>query len=186
MARAVLKRPHLNLLIASLSVVIAACSAGGGADSSSCPEIISAADPALQQVYVEFKRSIEAGPIVGALGRPSACKARADNGSVRIEYAFAEGGKLEAHRDPAIEFTEQRLTKRGLSRNAALALLQRTEQWAFDGKGCNIPWMQPPTEEAGPGPNAKDLAYRGDVCNCQGRLEFTGDELTGLVFRSAC
>lgn len=186
MARAVLKRPRVNLLIASLSVVIPACAAGVGADSSSCPAVLSAADPALRRAYVEFRQSIEAGPIVGALGRPSTCRARVDNGTVRLEYAFAEGATLEAHRDPAIEFTEQRLTKRGLARTTALALLQRTEQWAFGGKGCNIPWMQPPTEESGAAPDAKDLTYRGDVCNCQGRLEFTGGVLMGLVFRSAC
>jgi hypothetical protein len=186
MARAVLKRPHLNLLIASLSLLILACAAEVDADSSSCPAVISPADPALQRLYVEFKRSIEAGPLVGALGRTSGCKARAENGAVWLEYAFAEGGKLEAYRDPAIEFTEQRVTKRGLSRTTALALLQRTEQWGFDGKGCNIQWTQPPAEEAGAAPNAKDLTYRGDLCNCQGRLEFTGGVLTGFVFRSAC
>ena len=186
MARAVLNYLHFKLLLASLAILIPACAARDGADASSCPAIISTTDPALQQTYAEFKRSIESGPILGALGRPLTCKARVDNGAVWLEYDFSEGGKVEAHRDPALELTEQRLIKRGFSRNSALALLQRTEQWAFDGKGCNISWLKPPAEEVGAAPNTTGVAYRGDVCNCQGRLEFAGNELTALVFRSAC
>jgi hypothetical protein len=186
MACAVLIGSPVNMLSALLLIVVAACAAGAGGSASSCPVSISPSDPALQQTYIDFKRSLESGPIIRAFGPPASCQARLHNGSIWLEYELAQGGKLEAHRDPAIELTEQRLTKTGLSRNIALALLQRTEQWAFDGKGCNIPWTQPPAEEAGSTPNAKDLAYRGDVCNCQGRLEFTGDVLRGLVFRSAC
>jgi len=109
-----------------------------------------------------------------------------DNGSVRLEYEFTKGEKLEAHRDTAIELTEQRLTKTGLSRKTALALLQRIEKQAFDRTGCNIPWLQRPVKEAGSAPYSSRLVYRGDVCNCQARLEYTGEVLTGLVFRSAC
>jgi hypothetical protein len=184
MARAVLR--HWHLLVAGLSVLVPACSGGVRGTPSSCPAIISASDPVLQRTYSELKRRIESGPVVGALGLPVSCQARADDGSVRLEYEFARGQKLEAYRDTQIELTEQHLTKAGLSENAALTLLQQIERWAFDGAGCNVSWLQPPSRQPGSGPNSSARVYRGDVCNCQGRLEFTGDVLVGLVFRSAC
>jgi hypothetical protein len=109
-----------------------------------------------------------------------------EDGSIRLEYVSSKGAKLEARRDPAIEFTEQRLSATGLSRKTAVALLQRTERWAFGDKGCSISWKKSPTREAGPTADSRELAYRGDVCNCQGRIVYTGNTLTGLVFRSAC
>jgi hypothetical protein len=111
---------------------------------------------------------------------------RAEGDSVWLEYAYAKGGRLEAHRDSAIELTELRLTKAGLSRTAALALLQRAERWAFGAKGCGIPWNKPPAREPGATPGSHDLAYHGADCNCQARLEYNGTAMTGLVFRSSC
>jgi hypothetical protein len=169
-----------------LSIAITAYAAEPLADTSSCPRTISTSDPALQQQYAEFRQSIESAPFARRLGPALTCTVRAEGGSVWLEYEYAKGGKLEAHRDYAIELTELHLTKAGLSRRTALILLQRTERWAFDGKGCGIPWKKPPAREPGAAPDGHDLAYRGADCNCQGRLEYNGAALTGLVFRSAC
>ena len=67
-----------------------------------------------------------------------------------------------------------------------MALLQRTERWAFGDKGCSIAWKRSPVREPDPTPGSRELVYRGEDCNCQGRLVYRGDVVTGLVFRSAC
>ena len=67
-----------------------------------------------------------------------------------------------------------------------MALLQRTERWAFGDKGCSIAWKRSPVRETGPTPGSRELVYRGEDCNCQGRVVYSGDVVTGLVFRSAC
>lgn len=179
-------RSVAGLLMAVVTMTITACATVPGTYTSPCPGTISTSEPELQQQYAEFRQSIESAPFARSLGPPLTCAVRANGGSVRLEYEYAQGGKLEAQRDSAIEFTEQRLTRAGLSREAALILLQRTERWAFDGKECGIPWEKPPEREPGATRDSYDLAYRGTVCNCQGRLEYNGAVLTGLVFRSAC
>jgi hypothetical protein len=172
--------------IAVLAIAMTAGASGSGVSTSSCPETISTSDPALQRSYAEFKRSLESSPLVLRLGRPASCAARAHDGSILVEYVSSKGAKLEAQHDPAIELTEQRLSETGLSRKSAVALLQRTERWAFGEKGCSIVWKESPAREAGTAPDSWELAYRGDVCNCQGRLVYTENALTSLIFRSAC
>ena len=174
--------------IAVLSLAVAASASGAAVKVQSCPETISASDPELQRTYAEFKRSVESSPLAGHLGRTVSCDARADDGAIRLTYESPTGAKLEAHRDPALEFTEQRLSEKGLSRQAALALLQRTERWAFGDKGCSIAWKKRPAMEADtdPGTRTREYVYRGEDCNCQAHLVYDGNVLTGLVFRSAC
>jgi hypothetical protein len=172
-------RHAIGLLAVILSIAISSRAAEPGANTSSCPGTLSTSEPALQQQYAEFRQSIESAPFARRLGPPLTCAVRAEGGSVWLEYEYAKGGKLEAHRDSAIELT-------GLSKTTALILLQRTERWAFDGKGCGISWKKPPAREPGATSDRHDLAYRGADCNCQGRIEYNGAALTGLVFRSTC
>jgi hypothetical protein len=179
-------RHAAGLLLVVVLMTITACSTEPGSYASSCPATISPAEPALQRQYAEFRRSIESAPFARELGPPLTCSARVQGSSVWLVYEYANGGKLEAQRDSAIEFTEQRFTVAGLPEKTALALLQRTERWAFDEKGCGIAWEKPPGKEAGATPDRHDLAYRGAVCNCQGRLEYSDAALMGLVFLSAC
>ena len=186
MARRVPLRRDIAWRIAVLSIGIAAGASGAGTRPMSCPETISTSDPTLQRNYADFKRSLELSPLVSHLGQPLSCAARAEEGSIRLEYVSSKGAKLEARRDPAIEFTEQRLSATGLSRKTAVALLQRAERWAFGDKGCSILWKKSPIREAGPNADSHELVYRGDICNCQGRLVHMGNALTSLVFRSAC
>jgi hypothetical protein len=172
--------------IAVLSFAVAAGASGAAVNLPSCPETISASDPGLQRIYAEFKRSVESSPLARRLGRPVSCDARADAGAIRLTYESHTGAKLEAHREPAIEFTEQRLSEKRMSGQAAVALLQRTERWAFGDKCCSLAWKKPPAREAGPTPGTRELVYRGDECNCQARLVYGGNVLIALVFSSAC
>jgi len=171
---------------AVLSIAIAAGAPAAEVGAPSCPLDVTASDPALQRTYAEFRRSIESSPFARRLGRPASCAARVEDGSIRLEYVSTKGAKLEAKRDPAIEHTEQRLSVTGLSRKAALALLQRTERWAFGEKGCGIAWKKSSEREDGPVPGSREVVYRGEACNCQGRLVYSGEALTALVFSSAC
>lgn len=177
---------HAILLSLALLFGTTAGAAQSQAHPSQCPATINGPDSALQRSYMEFKGSIESGPILRRAGRPDSCEARSEGSSLWLKYKFAKGGELEAHRDPAIELTEQRLTKARLSTKTALALLERTERWAFGKHGCGIAWKKLPTKEPGATPDCYELAYRGDDCNCQARLVYGKDHLIGLVFRSAC
>lgn len=172
--------------IGALALVIAAGAAEAAVPRSPCPEAVATADPDLQRAYGEFRRSVQSSPLVRHLGRPVACAARVDGGAIHLTYESPSGARLEAQRDPAIEFTEQRLSERGVSRAAALALLRRTERWAFGDRGCAIAWKAAPEKEAGPAPGHRALVYRGQECSCQARLVYRDAVLTGVIFRSAC
>jgi hypothetical protein len=56
----------------------------------------------------------------------------------------------------------------------------------YKPSGCGISWTKgeedPPADAAG----KREVVYRGDTCNCQGRLIYQGDAVAGLVLRSAC
>ena len=172
--------------IVALSFAVAAGASAAAVNPPACPETISAPDPALQQTYAAFKRSVESSPLAARLGRPVSCDARAEGGAILLTYVSVTGAKLEARRDETIESSEQRLIEKGLSSQVAVALLQRTERWAFGDKGCSIAWKKRPAVEADPTRGTRELVYRGDDCNCQARLVYGGKMLTGLVFRSAC
>src|SRR5262249_25440358 len=106
--------------------------------------------------------------------------------TIRLVYGAPQGTRLVARRDPAIEFSEQLLTMGGLDQHTALMLLREAEQDFFSTAGCGIVWSNPPQREVTSTARAYDLVYRGDVCNCQGRLHHTQGGLVALTFRSAC
>jgi hypothetical protein len=132
----------------------------------------------------------KAGPfytiLVRKLGRPKNCVAEIEDGAVRLSYTFARGGALHVERDPDIEFTEQRITLRGLDSRKALALLRAVEKRTMGQNGCGIRWHEPPTQEADSAEETHEMIYRGDVCNCQGRLVYHKNAVMGLVFKSTC
>lgn len=182
MARAVLSARGLGPVL--LLLLILGCEPGGGA---ACPAKLTTPDAAaLQGTYLQFRQTLESGPVAAALGPAVSCRARAENGALRLEYQFAQGARLEAQRDPAIELSEQRLSGARLSREAALALLQGLERQAFGQAGCEIAWSQAPAKEAAPAADSGAFVYRGAVCNCQARLEYSGALVSGVLFRSAC
>lgn len=176
----------MNPAAAVLCLVVAVGTAAAAGHPPSCPETITGSDLVLQHAYAEFKRSVESSPLLRYLGRPLSCDARADGGAVRLVYESPTGARLEALRDPALELTELRLSEKVLSGPTALALLQRTERWAFGVKGCAIAWTRPSAREARPSPGRQELVYQGEACNCQARLVEEGGVLTGVIFRSAC
>lgn len=179
-------RPTLGWAIVLLFLSAAAGATASPGKPSSCPATLGASDPTLQRAYAELKRSVESSPLARHLGRPVSCAARVDDGAIRLTYESPTGARLETYRDPTIELTEQRLSEKHLSRSTAVALLQRTERWAFGDKGCGIAWNASPTSEVGPAPSRRGLVYGGGECNCQARLEYDDGVLTETVFRSAC
>ena len=172
--------------IAVLSLAVASGAPEAAVKRSACPAAIGTADAALQRAYVQFKRSVESSPLARRLGRAVSCEARADGGAIQLTYESSTGAKLVARRDPAIESTEQRLSEKRMTKKAAVALLQRTERWAFGDKGCSIAWAKPPEGGAAASRGRRELVYRGDDCNCQARLVYTGTTLTDVAFLSAC
>jgi hypothetical protein len=178
--------PKLGWVMVVIFLSAAARTTASPGNPSSCPATLGASAHTLQQVYAELKRSLESSPLARYLGRPVSCAVRVDDGAIRLTYESPTGARLETHRDPTIELTEQRLSEKGLSRPTVLALLQRTERWAFGDKGCGIAWNASPTSEVGPAPGRRGLVYGGGGCNCQARLEYDDGALTEAVFRSAC
>jgi hypothetical protein len=68
-----------------------------------------------------------------------------------------------------------------------VALLARTEQAAFEKGGCGIDWRKPDSSRPTTFPTTVETIYRGDVCNCQGRVRAdAAGRVVGMVFRSAC
>ena len=179
-------KPTFGWAIVVLFLGAAAGATASPSNPSSCPATLGASDHTLQQVYAELRRSVESSPLARHLGRPVSCAVRVDDGAIRLTYESPTGARLEMHRDPTIELTEQRLSEKGLSRPAAVALLQRTERWAFGDKGCGIAWNAEPTSEVGPAPGRRGLVYAGGECNCQALLEYDDGVLAEAVFRSAC
>jgi hypothetical protein len=179
-------RPGAVWPIAVLSLAVASGAPEAAVKRSSCPATISAADPALQRTYAEFKRSVESSPLARRLGRAMSCEARADGGAIQLTYESSTGARLVARRDPAMESTEQRWIGKGMTREAAVALLKRTERWAFGDTGCAVAWTKPPEDGAAAGGGRRELVYRGDACNCQARLVYDGTALTEVAFLSAC
>ncbi len=170
-------RPTLGWAIVLLVLGAAAGATASPGNPSSYPATLGASDPTLQQAYAALARH---------LGRPVSCAARVVDGAIRLTYESPTGARLETYRDPTIELTEQRPSEKDLSRSTAVALLQRTERWAFGDKGCGIAWNAAPTSEVGPAPGRRGLVYGGGECNCQARLEYEDAVLTETVFRSAC
>lgn len=181
--------------VASIATAVVLLSNSGfakdpGETTGLCPAKLPEATLSLQRLYKAFKQSIEAGPffttLVRKLGRPANCVAETEDGAVRLSYTFARGGALHAERDPAIEFTEQRMTVRGLDGRQALALLRAVEKRTMGQNGCGITWHEPPTQEADSAEGTHEVIYGGEVCNCQGRLVYHKNAIVGLVFKSTC
>lgn len=164
--------------------------ARGAAGQGTCPGLLVDAEEVLQQQYGEFKQSLEKGPfyktMVKRLGLAQTCSAREEEGAIILLYGFEGGASLTAKRVPLIEFSEQRITVSNLDQQEAVDLIRETERDFFSTDGCGIAWQDAPTKEADSTSDTYELVYRGEVCNCQGRLVYQKGALVALVFRSAC
>lgn len=179
----------LAVFLVSLSVEVRVAETGA-AGQGTCPGTLAGAEEVLQQQYGEFRQSLEKGPfyrtLVKRLGSVQTCSARAEESAIILSYGFAGGASLTAKRDPSIEFSEQRIIVSDLGQPEAVDLLRDAERDFFSTDGCGICWQKAPEKETDPTSSAYELVYRGDVCNCQGRLIYQEGALTALVFRSAC
>jgi hypothetical protein len=136
-----------------------------------------------------WRHQVEAGPLYreaeSTLGPPRGCSREADPRGLRIIYAFPQGGVLHTRVSPAIEFSEQLLMLPGLDVHRARQLLQEAEVDAFGPAGCGIVWSALP-EEGKSDRGGRELAYRGETCNCQGRVVYHNGSLISILFRTAC
>src|SRR5262245_576525 len=193
MARSVLTRRPSPRAITALALsggllfeaALAGCTA---AAPDLCPRTLAPGEP-LQKEYGELRQSVERGSLYAALvkrfGAAYSCSAKVEDRAVVLSYGFKGGASLVVKRDASIELSEQRVTASGLDRGRAVELLRYAERDAFSD-GCGISWHAAPVSEPGVPPDGRDLVYRGDVCNCQGRVLMRGDTLVAIVFRSAC
>ena len=94
---------------------------------------------------------------------------------------------MRVTRNAQIEYSDQEVRFASPPSESPVAVLTRTEQAAFDGKGCGIDWRSGDTSAASDDPSARETVYRGDTCNCQARVRSDAKgRVVGLLFRSAC
>lgn len=141
----------------------------------------------MQAIYAEFRTSVEAGPLLRAAVRRTRdglhCRAHADGSAVIVEYASADGTRLTARRDAALELTGQQLVLPGLSRTDGLGLLRAVETDEFGTDGCGIAWGRSSTAVSN---GTHQTTFTGTVCNCRATLVLRPDGQAELRFVSAC
>jgi len=143
----------------------------------------------LHKAFREFVARTKAGPfyreLAGKSGAAGACALSRNGDNMMLVYTFANGGRLQATVNPAIEFAEQRATVSSITEDRALALLRNAERHAFGADGCGIEWKEP-EKEGSAAPGSSEIVYRGDTCNCQGRELVKDGRVIALILRSAC
>jgi hypothetical protein len=143
-----------------------------------------------QKEVRDFQGRIESGPFFKELLRRfrklERCEIGLEDAGIRLSYVFGENARLDARANPVIEFSEQNMQLQGIKENSAVSLLKKTEKESFGGGGCGIKWDHPIEDSSKGLPRSRDIVYRGDICNCQGRVIHMGNRVVALVFRSAC
>lgn len=149
-----------------------------------------AASSTHQGEIAQLRQKVEAGPFYKAsahqFGTPQKCEMELNDSNIRLTYYFSGNAKLEARIDPTVEYSEQRLQLPGMKPKRAIALLKEGARDSFGQGGCRIDWSHPTEEGPGTVSRSREAVYRGDVCNCQGRLLYQANSVTELVLRSAC
>jgi len=144
-----------------------------------------------RQQAVDFLSHSKASPfykeLVRRRGRATGCQLAISGDNLTVTYGFRGGARLEAKANPKIEYSEQRMDLRGLTRSQAMALLKAGEKQAWGAKGCGIRWRHVDEDSPGDQPGSHEVVYRGNNCNCQGRMVYEKKSgLVALVLRSAC
>jgi hypothetical protein len=192
MARPVLTHVHLlAAILVSLPVLSAGSSSGSvtpAAQSSSAQATGSSSTDSSAQA-TKFQQIVQGGPfykeLVRLSGRSGACQLGNEGENILLTCKFRDVGRFEARSNPAIEFSEQKIEVQQISRKKALALLRETEKYSFGPKGCSVNWNRAADSE-NESNGSREVAYRGDTCNCQGRLVYRANSVVGLIWRSAC
>ena len=117
--------------------------------------------------------------LVARYGKPVSCRAEGGN----LTYTFRHGVKLISRTEVSAEISEQKVEMVRMDTASALTLMKRAEMDAYKPKGCGISWTSGEEDTSG---GAHEMVYRGDTCNCQGRLTYQGRYVVSLVLRSAC
>ncbi len=138
----------------------------------------------------KFQERISAGAFYQEMllrfGKPLACSVAVQEGSTSLTYTFPRGAQLIAKTDSKIEFSEQSLQPIHMETTAAVALLKRAERDAYPPGGCGIEWTSGEEESQAGAAGNHEIIYRGDTCNCQARLIYSGNDVVTIVLRSAC
>lgn len=134
-------------------------------------------------------RTVERGPLFGATIAASgiaSCRLALDEGAIAVTYQSPNGNRLLVKRDERIEFTQQEAGFTVPPAEPPLAILMRAERSMFSPGGCGIDWQHPEAPDAGAA-GVETTTYRGDVCNCQARIDRgIGGRIVGLSIRSSC
>lgn len=182
MARAVLE---FAIRGAALLVLVPAFVAvAKGADQSPCSS--KRLDRQTQLLQQQMTAGIFYKELLLLFGKPLTCAVNVQNGRTNLTYTFRQGAQLIARTDPAAELSEQRVESIHIDTAKAIALLKRAELDAYRPDGCGISWTSGEEESAPGGPGRREIVYRGDTCNCQARLTYSGNDVVILVLRSAC
>jgi hypothetical protein len=141
------------------------------------------------QAATALRDAVERGPLYlsAAKSGVASCQVTHEPDEVTVEYKFRDGGWLRVAHQPKLEYTDQEVRFATPLAEDPIALLTGAEQKAFPPKGCGIDWRQEDTQPADDDANARESIYRGDVCNCQGRVRRDpAGRVMGLLLRSAC
>jgi hypothetical protein len=178
--------------ITGLIVVLAAASLSVGATEPkalNCSGLVSVPTSSLKEVQ-EFQQRVSTGPFFRELvrrnGAPNSCSVEVNGSNLTLIYGFRRKARLEARANASIEYFQQRMQVQGLEEPQAMELLKKNEIDAFGAQGCGIDWQRQSEESPGAEPGTREVVYRGDTCNCQGRLVYNGNALVALVSSSAC
>ncbi|MDZ7591854.1 MAG: hypothetical protein U5L05_14500 [Rubrivivax sp.] len=176
------------------AVLLAACTAvpapGAGRLLPDCAVAGLQGEASRRTEFEALRRSIEAGTLqrVAALPGPATCVGQVDaEGSIRIDYRYADGSVLQVLRQSRIESTEFNLRFAQPRTGPVQDILVELERAAFGAAGCGIDWQRATTEPAGDASRSVDTVYRGEVCNCQARVRRDDQgRVVLLALRSAC
>jgi hypothetical protein len=184
-------RPILSFwaaaLLTALPLACPASAQAAGKAFACSPSSYAGVPEAQKQQAVAYVRKVQGGPFYKYLavkfGRALSCAVSAKGPALTVAFTFADGAALRAKVDASIELSEQRMTVPEMPEAAAVALLNRAEAAGYGKGGCGIAWKNPETETLGEGETA--TIYRGESCNCQGRI-VRKPKSVELVLSSAC
>ena len=185
---------------ACVGLLFAACSVPNPPASAPTPATLSAgitcvdtdakSQPVDSTLLSALQRSVEIGPLYATASAGSgvaACRIEHRSGAITLRYDFMNGGRVQGTRDARIEYSEQVARLVSPPAGSAVELLARAERMAFGVNGCGMDWRQPETRTTQAEVGATDTVFRGEVCNCQGRIRTNASGgVVELAFKSAC
>ncbi len=192
MARSVLKaaysgaRPWVLALISFVSFADGLQSSAG----QCLPRDRAALTKSRQEQIRDIQQRVTIGPFYQELlhkfGTPKHCELKTDGDTITISYTFRNHGRLKARVSPSIEYAEQRADLPGLSSERARSLLKAAEEDSFHPAGCGMDWSKPEVVATEKPPGSHAVVFRGDSCNCQGRVLYQDNSVVGIVLSHSC